>query len=132
MSSANTSSLCGVAGPVVEPASLILRLRRAARSVELRVRLVSTANAAPGVSVAKQIPLTLGFAAFELGILAQVDLESGSLDLRLVRRIETPEIPLIDPGAHVLAHPVRGQAFQAGHRGRIPTERLSVYLPSLP
>ncbi len=48
--------------------------------------------------------------------------------LRAEGWIESYQIPLVDPGAHVLTHPGGSQPLQAGHIRWSPSERVSVQL----
>jgi hypothetical protein len=67
----------------------------------------------------------------ERGVLGVVGLDPLDLDLRPVGGVEAAQVPLLDPGAHVLAHAARGQGLAARDLGRIPAVRLAVDAPQL-
>src|SRR3979411_1708194 len=66
--------------------------------------------------------------AFEIGILPVVHGDLHRLGLRNEARVEPGEIPLVDPGPHVLAHPGGSEALQTGDVGRVPAEGVGVDL----
>src|SRR5947208_3206 len=70
--------------------------------------------------------------AFEIGILPVVHGNLHRLGLRNEVRVEPDEIPLVDPGTHVLAHPGGSEAFQTGDVGRVPAEGIAVDLLEAP
>ena len=67
----------------------------------------------------------------ELRVLAILGDDLLDLDVRLVRRVESPEIPLVDPAPHVLAHALRESTAISRHLRRLPVERSLVDLLQL-
>src|SRR5437588_1349537 len=70
--------------------------------------------------------------AFEIGILPVVHGNLHRLGLRNEARVEPDEIPLVDPGTHVLAHPGGSETLQAGDIGRVRAEGVDAELPEAP
>ena len=67
----------------------------------------------------------------EVAVGAQVHVQAAHADLGLVGGVEPAQVPLVDPGPHVLAHAVGRQPLEARHVRRLPPVGLAVDLLEL-